>query len=64
MKLVRVGQIKLDFPTLRKHKELLFIDQITGKEVKFRTMVTIDLDGFVCIEVPDDIFENGEMADG
>lgn len=64
MKLVRVGSIKLDFPTLRKHNELLFIDQVTGNEVKFKELVTVDSKGFVCIEVPDDLLETREIANG
>lgn len=66
MQLVRVGQIKLDFLTLRNHRKLLFIDQITGNEVKFKNTdaIIIDVRGFVCIEAPNDLFENGEIANG
>ena len=64
MQLVRVGQIKLDFPTLQKHRKLLFIDQITGNEVKFKNTdaIIIDVKGFVCIEAPGDLIQNGEIA--
>lgn len=64
MRLVRIGNIKMDFPTLRKHKIAKFIDHNTGKEVKFNHMVIVDYKGFVCVEVPENTFGNGEIANG
>ena len=64
MNLVRVGNIKLDFATLRKHNIAIFIDQVTGKEVKFNKLVMIDSKGYVCMDVPEGTFGNGEIGNG